>query len=194
LLQQAYGEDCLSRTQCHELYRRFKSGRPQIWTAFHVSGRRSRWESACCDSSKSSPNCPWSCRRNRSSLKVRATWYWPKKTEDASCCRKICAASGDASLFIHEFLTKHETTVTPQPPYSPDLAPADFFVFPKWKSSLKGRRFQAVEKIKENSIRDLRAVPQNTFQDAFQKWKKNVGSGVSRVEGSALWVTSLMKL
>jgi len=25
---------------------------PQIWTAFHVNGRRSRWESACCDSSK----------------------------------------------------------------------------------------------------------------------------------------------
>ena len=27
MLQQAYGEDCLSRTQCHELYQRFKSGR-----------------------------------------------------------------------------------------------------------------------------------------------------------------------
>jgi len=30
-------------------------------------------------------------------------------------------------------LTKHETTVVPQPPYCPDLAPADFFLFPKWK-------------------------------------------------------------
>jgi len=29
-------------------------------------------------------------------------------------------------------MTKHETTVVPQPPYSPDLAPADFFLFPKW--------------------------------------------------------------
>jgi len=26
MLQQAYGEDCLSRTQCHEWYQRFKSG------------------------------------------------------------------------------------------------------------------------------------------------------------------------
>ena len=25
MLQQAYGEDCLSRRQCHEWYRRFKS-------------------------------------------------------------------------------------------------------------------------------------------------------------------------
>ena len=52
------------------VYRR----RPQIWTAFHVNGRRSRWESSCCDSSKSSPNCPWSCRRSRN--QVRASWFW----------------------------------------------------------------------------------------------------------------------
>jgi len=28
--QQAYGEECLSRTQCHEWYQRFKSGRTSI--------------------------------------------------------------------------------------------------------------------------------------------------------------------
>jgi hypothetical protein len=31
-----------------------------------------------------------------------------------------------------------------QPPYSPDLAPADFFFFPKMKMQLKGRRFHTV--------------------------------------------------
>jgi hypothetical protein len=75
------------------------------------------------------------------------------------------------ALLILGFLTKHEATVVPQPPYSPDLAPTDFILFPKFKSSLKGRRFQAVE-IEENSLRDLRAIPQNTFQEAFQDWKK----------------------
>ena len=30
MLQHAYGEDCLSRTQCHEWYQRFKSGRTSI--------------------------------------------------------------------------------------------------------------------------------------------------------------------
>ena len=39
------------------------------------------------------------------------------------------------ALLIREFLTKHEPTVVPHPPYSPDLAPADFFLFPKLKSS-----------------------------------------------------------
>ena len=77
-----------------------------------------------------------------------------------------------ASLLIREFLTKQETIVVPQPSYSPDLATADFFLFPKLKSSLKGRRFQTVEEIKEYSLQDLRAIPQNTFQDALQNWKK----------------------
>jgi transposase len=69
-------------------------------------------------------------------------------------------------------LTKHERTVVPQPPYSPDVAPVDFIVFPKLKSSLKGRRFNTVEEMEENWIRYLRAIPQNTFQDASQNWKK----------------------
>jgi hypothetical protein len=30
MLQQAYGEECLSRTQCYEWYQRFKSGRTSI--------------------------------------------------------------------------------------------------------------------------------------------------------------------
>jgi hypothetical protein len=36
--------------------------------------------------------------------------------------------------------------VLPQPPYSPDLGPADFFLFPKLKSTLKGRWFQMTQR------------------------------------------------
>ena len=116
-----------------------------------------------------------------------------RKTKDASCCRKIYATSADASLLIHEFLTKHEATVFPQPPYSPHLARADFFFFPKWKSSLKGRRFQTVEKIEENSIGTF-SPSRKTRSRTRSKNGENVGSGVSRVEESTLKVTSLIKL
>ena len=96
-------------------------------------------------------------------------------------------APAHASLLFREFLMKHEMIVVPPPPYSPDLAPADFFLFPKLISSLKGRRFQTVEEIEENSIRDLRAIPQNTFQDAFHNWKKRwercIKSGGEYFEG-----------
>jgi transposase len=67
-------------------------------------------------------------------------------------------APAHASLLIREFLAKNESTVVPQPPYSPDLAPADFFLFLKLKSTLKGRRFESIEEIEENSLTELLAI------------------------------------
>ena len=51
-------------------------------------------------------------------------------------------APAHASLLIRSYLAKHQTSVVSHPPYSPDLAPADFFLFPKLKTTLKGCRFQ----------------------------------------------------
>jgi len=42
---------------------------------------------------------------------------------------------------------KNKMAVIPLPPYSPDLAPCDFFLFPKMKLKLKGRRFDTTEEI-----------------------------------------------
>jgi len=63
-----------------------------------------------------------------------------------------------ASLLICSYLAKHQTSVVPHPPCSPDLAPADFFLSPKLKTTLKGRRFQTIEEIQENVIRELHAI------------------------------------
>ena len=70
------------------------------------------------------------------------------------------------------YLAKHQTPVVPHTPYSSDLAPADFFLFPKLKTTLKGRRFQTIEEIQENATIELRAIISSAFQEAFQKWKK----------------------
>jgi alpha-L-fucosidase len=81
-------------------------------------------------------------------------------------------APAHASLLIRSYLAKHQTSVVSHPAYSPDLAPADFFLFPKLKATLKGSRFQTVEEIKENAIRELRAIAESAFQEAFLQWKK----------------------
>jgi len=46
-------------------------------------------------------------------------------------------APAHSSFLVRNFLAKNKMTVEPQPPYSPDVAPADFFLFPKLKSTLK---------------------------------------------------------
>ena len=53
-------------------------------------------------------------------------------------------APAHASLLICSYLAKHQTSVVPHPPYSPDLIPADFFLFPKLKTTLKGCHFQTI--------------------------------------------------
>jgi len=77
-----------------------------------------------------------------------------------------------ASLVISSYLAKHQTSVVPHPPYSPDLAPANFFLFPKLKTTLKRRHFQTTEEIQVNVIRELRVIAESAFQEAFQQWKK----------------------
>ena len=71
-----------------------------------------------------------------------------------------------------QLLAKRQTSVVLHPPYFPDLAPADFILFPKIKTTLKGRRFQIIELIQENAIRELHAITESAFQEAFQQWKK----------------------
>jgi len=81
-------------------------------------------------------------------------------------------APAHASLLIRSYLAKHQTSVVPHPPYSPDVAPADFFLFPKLQTTLKGRRFRTIEDNQEIAIRELRAITESVFQEAFQQWKK----------------------
>ena len=62
-----------------------------------------------------------------------------------------------ASRLVQSFLVKHQIPqvipqVITQSPYSPDLAPCNFWPFPKLKSPLKGKRFQTVDKIQENMM------------------------------------------
>jgi hypothetical protein len=45
--------------------------------------------------------------------------------------------------------------VISHPPYFPDLAPCDFFLFPKMKLKLQGRRFDTDEEIQAESQRAL---------------------------------------
>jgi len=81
-------------------------------------------------------------------------------------------APAHSSFLVRNCVAKNETTVVPQPPYPPDLAPADFFLFPKLKSTLKRRRFKTFDEIQKNSTKELLAIPKEAFQKAFQSWQK----------------------
>jgi len=76
------------------------------------------------------------------------------------------------SLLVRDFLAKSKTNMLPQSPYSPDMAPCNFFLFPKLKKTMKGRRFANIDEIKTESLKELNAIPKSEFQKCFQDWKK----------------------
>ena len=67
-----------------------------------------------------------------------------------------------------EFLATKQITVLEHPAYSPDLAPSDFFLFPKIKEILKERHFVDTDDIRSNATAALKAIPQNQFQNCFE--------------------------
>jgi hypothetical protein len=68
-----------------------------------------------------------------------------------------------AALSVTKFLVKHSIPVVPHPPYSPDLAPCDFFLVPRLKSTLKRKRYQNVAEIQLNTTRQLQAIPKQAY-------------------------------
>ena len=81
-------------------------------------------------------------------------------------------APSHQALITREFLARNSIIALPQPPYSPDLAPCDFFLFPKMKLQLKGRRFDTVEEIQRESQNVLGRLREQDFQHAFQQWQR----------------------
>jgi transposase len=72
---------------------------------------------------------------------------------------------------VKEFLAKKNVTVVEHAPYSPDLAPSDFFLFPRIKIMLKGEHFDDIDDIKSNTTITLNGISENDFQACFQSRK-----------------------
>lgn len=56
------------------------------------------------------------------------------------------------------------------PPYSPDLAPMDFRVFPEVKSRLRGKHFENSQELMLEVIRIVSSFDKNFYSDIYNKW------------------------
>jgi histone-lysine N-methyltransferase SETMAR len=65
-------------------------------------------------------------------------------------------------------LTPENVTALYHPPYSPDLSPPDYFLFPKLKMELKGLHFADVAEIQEAITGELKKVQKEEFWQLFR--------------------------
>ena len=86
------------------------------------------------------------------------------------------------SILVTDYLTKMGINTVPQPPYSPDLAPCDFWLFPK----LRGCRYETIEEMKEAVTKVIDTHTQEDLHEAFRKlleWYKCIAAGGDYFKG-----------
>ena len=77
---------------------------------------------------------------------------------------------GDGPLILHDnahphlgkvvtdLLSKYEWEMLPHMPYSPDMSPPDFDLYPKLKEPMRGHRFSSLEDVSAAGTRAIRGL------------------------------------
>ena len=80
-------------------------------------------------------------------------------------------------------MTRMDIETVPHPPYSLDLAPCDFWFFPK----VRGCRYETIEEMKEDVMKVIDTLTQQDFHGSFQKllewYNKCIAAGGDYFEG-----------
>ena len=91
------------------------------------------------------------------------------------------------SNVVTDNLTKMGIKSVSHPPYSPDLAPGDFFFFPKLKEKFWGCRYKKIVEMKEAVMKVIDRLTQEDLHGAFQKllerYNKFIAAGGDYFEG-----------
>ena len=89
--------------------------------------------------------------------------------------RLHCDNAGPHNSARSQALTNdHGFLRIPHPPYSPDLAPSDFYLFGNLKRQLENQEFVAPEDLLRRIVQILEAIPKQELMDVFTTWVERV--------------------
>ena len=98
----------------------------------------------------------WGFFRKRPALFKSGQWYFQQDNPPVH-----------NSILVTDYLTKMGLKTVPQPPYSPDLAPCNFWLFPKLRGC---RRYETTDEIKEAVTKVIDTLTQEDFHGALKKF------------------------
>lgn len=85
------------------------------------------------------------------------------------------------SNIINEYIKDQENVdILKHPPYSPDLSPCDFWLFPNIKNKLKGTKFTSESSLFEAYYTELNKLSKDDFKKAFIEWIKRCKAVISK--------------
>ena len=82
--------------------------------------------------------------------------------------------------FWYSNLSNKNITVCPHPPYSPDLAWCNFWLFPKVKKTMKGKCFELIQDTEAATTAQLKTLMKEDFQNCFRNWQERWDKCVQR--------------
>ena len=93
-------------------------------------------------------------RRKRPALFKSGQWHFYRDNAPVYIC-----------ILVTDYLTKMSIKTFPHPPYSPNLAPYDFWLFPK----IRGCRYETIEEMKEAVTKVIDTLIEEDLHRTFQK-------------------------
>ncbi|EGI61741.1 FLJ37770-like protein [Acromyrmex echinatior] len=182
LMKQVYGDNCVAHASVYEWYTRFKNGREDINDDAHTGRPKSTINENSIEVVrnfiKHEPKS--SVRYMEMELNIPKSTIYRILTEHLGL-QKVCArfvphnwrllhdnAPSHRSTLVTDFLTKNHILTINHSPYSPDMAPCDFYLFGKMHLSMKGKRYVDVEDIQRACTTILKDVPLNDIKHSFE--------------------------
>lgn len=80
-------------------------------------------------------------------------------------------APAHTSRVCRDILDEIGVELLAHPPYSPDLAPCDFFLFPELKKHLRGVRYQSDEEVNSAVSGALKVISKDGLWKVFESWQ-----------------------
>ena len=80
---------------------------------------------------------------------------------------------------VLKYLESHDMIKAPQPPFSPDIAPSDFYLFGYIKKVLEGQSFDSPEQLLQTVNQILDSIPSQELQDTFQNWQMRLNQVIT---------------
>ena len=179
MLQNAFRPSCIKRASVFEWHKRFKKRSESVR------------DHERCGRSKDSIHQRWLAKGLELGYIYWGLWEFRKRFLPKS---PVLFKSGQGhfrqgnapvhnTILVTDYLTKLGINTVPYPPYSQDLAPCDFSLFPKPRDC----RYETIEEMKEAVIKVVDTLTQEDFHGAFQKllerYNKCIATGRDYFEG-----------
>ena len=179
MLQTAFGPFCMNRVSVFEWHKRFKEGRESVRDD-EMCGRSKEVNTPELAKALGLGLLCWGFKEvqgeipseEASTLQIGSVAFPPGQYTSPQIhpCHR---------LFDQD---RHQDSFSP--PYSPDLAPCDFWLFPK----LRGYRYEIIEEMKAAVTKVIDTHTQEDFHGALQKllgrYNKCIAVGGDNVEGN----------